>query len=142
LMGATRHSDFHPTVSLKAPRDRFAQRCSTLLESVHLSPIPVMQVLGGKRAIPDDETVLNAPNIIASRDDASAIIAGLQAARHDLTKDIRVRALLDAAIPGVETNMDDLTWTTAVAELAAGSIGHFPPEDLGGAWISPQWIEE
>lgn len=142
LYGAVEHSDFHPTVSLQAPRDRFARRTATVLERVYTSPIPVMQILGKDRPIPANDIVQSAPNTVPSRNDATLIVEGLRSSRHDGSDDLRIRSLLETAIPRPDTEVSDLTWTSAIAELAAASINHFPADDLIEAWIEPVWIDE
>lgn len=142
LMGAERHSDFHPTVSLQAPRDRFAQRTATVLESVYISSVPVMDLLGKRRGISVEQEVSSAPDMVPSRTDAVSIIEGLRHGRYDQTESRRVRALLEAAIRRPDARISDLGWSEAMADLAASSIPHFPPEDLGGAWAFHTWVDE
>lgn len=142
MYGASKHSDFHPTVSLQAPRDRFAQRTATVLESVYTSPIPIMQVLGKSLPIPADEMVRNAPIVASPRTHAALIVDGLRAGRHDNSDDLRIRAFLETAIPRPSVQVNDLAWSNAIAELAAASIGQFPADDLVDAWIAPTWLDE
>jgi spermidine synthase len=139
LTGAEIHSDFYPTVSLKAPRDRYTQQSATVLDSVYRSGFPVTEVLSGVGIPTRSAPISRDPTKHDRQAEAGAIVDGLRGrdARQAPASDLA--AWTSAALAGPSVAVDDLAWTDGVALLASRSIGALPPEDLEGAWISPVW---
>lgn len=138
------HSDFYPTVSLEAPRSRFANEHSFTLQGLVINGMPVLDVLEGRRPPASDAITVDtfsgfAQAVALARDIAIAMRGqgdGPLQVRDPGVAD-RLRDLLQLRL-GTEPEFSR-RWYSAVTSLAENSIGLLPAEELEGVWISPVW---
>lgn len=139
MMNAKGHSDFYPTVSLQAPRDRFSRRSAELLGDVFNSPIPVMQVLGDKPEIPLRLPLSSDINSDVTRHAiALQISEALRSGRADLAESFDAQAILAIAL-NRSSQQSHKVWSEAVAKLATLSLTALAPEDMQGVWVDATW---
>jgi len=147
LYGVEPHSDFYPTVSLRAPKSRFMDDRATLLLRAALNGMPLLDFLIGREPVRAAAAVeVSMFSIFSVRHRlASEIVSSVKAgsispllAEHSPTDAKNLQSLLElSAQPG-----DDLwlrAWSGAATEVAAATLGILPREDLDGLWIQPRW---
>ena len=150
MTGAAPHSDFFPTVSLRAPKTRFKRISSTFLPGLVTNGLPVLDILDCR--IPISRSVDVAPTLYSSfsdtRDMAVALVASAEAGRvsGDLQRDfpqlvVGMQALLLSS-RDVAHQPDGLkAWSSQVATFARQTIGLLPAEDLQDVWVFPSWLQ-
>jgi len=146
LSGAAVHDDFHPTVSLQAPRARFRGDSAIWLHALAKSGLPVLEVTDNWRvprvasgmdtASVDDMVRLP---VVANRlaesmrtGQTSGISGDYQALAAQITV---LRQLSSQPVP--EADVDN--WLVAATHVAELTLAHLAFEDQGGMWLEPQW---
>lgn len=148
LYGAVPHSDFHPTVSLNAPRARFVGASVQSITNLTRAGLPVLEITGGRVPAAVSEKVDLRTDGIGARDHWTARFvrdallqgdfAALAKSEPEVAKQVEVlRRLSVGRVPDDQVD----TWLTAVAVASDFSIGYLPAGDHGGIWINPQWID-
>lgn len=149
LNGAKAHSDFHPLVSLNAPRTRFRNDRAITLQELVVNGMPVLDILEGRAP----------PAVGTFSQDRISMFARLYGVAAALQETLRSGELspqlLDDAdaspyVQSVETlfnlagkplrETDLRRWSQALAIMADGSLGLLPVQDQHGVWIEPAWI--
>lgn len=149
MMAGQPHSDFHPIVSLQAPRSRFRRDNAATFLQLSLIGAPVLDMLGERRLYPEQQLSL--------RDRFSPIIAKMEIARR-LQRAMAVgRAtpeLLELA-PAAASSLDTLLvmtanpdlsaggllrWSLALADVADHTLGILTSEEARAVWTPPQWL--
>ncbi len=132
------NSDFHPILSLEAPRARFRRERATLFESITTADIPLVEVIAGIAMAP-----AVAPAPMLPRGVALAKARAIAAA---LTSTSRDEATLPAA--GSVATLDEIgacekrsvrASIDALTDLAGATIPYLPAQGLEGVWIDPAW---
>lgn len=149
LNGAEPHTDFHPVVSLNAPRTRFRNDRATTLQELVSNGMPVLDMLEG-RAPPAVGSFR--PDRVSLFAQQYGLAAALQSALREgelppgLLADNTARAyvssletVFNARRLGVRSS-DLPHWSQALATLADVSLGLLPAADQQGVWIDPAWI--
>ena len=144
------HSDFHPRVSLQAPRTRFRGDRAETLQRLADNGLPVLDLLEGRQPPPAeaDIPVLRGHGLLQARQRAIALAIALRTGRHDSEFGTRQRDL-PAAEPRLQALLglsrgpvrDPATWAEAASATAMATLGHLPAADLHGVWIAPEWID-
>lgn len=146
LSGAGIHDDFHPTVSLQAPRARFRGDSAAWVHSLVRTGLPVLEVTddwrvprlgsGMSTRAPDD--MVRLPLVASQLADAmrtgetSAISADYQG----LSAQVTVLRQLSAT-PVAQADVDN--WLVAATTVAEHTLAHLAFEDQGGMWLEPAW---
>ncbi len=144
------HSDFHPVVSLQAPRTRFRRDRADTLQRLADNGLPVLDLMEGRQPPPasEDIPILRGHSLLQARERAIALAGALREGQH--TSELRRRTI---DTPPAETELqallalsrgavdDPVTWAHAASSVAMATLGHLPPEDLGGVWLQPAWID-
>ena len=148
LYGAEPHSDFHPTVSLNAPRARFTGASVQSITNLTRAGLPVLEITGGRVPAAVSENVDLRTDGIGARDHWTARFvrdallqgdfAALAKSEPDVARQVEVlRRLSVGRVPDDQVD----AWLTAVAVASDFSIGYLPAGDHAGVWINPEWID-
>lgn len=146
-LNAPVHSDWNPTVALRAPAARFRGDDSETLQWLVDNGMPVLDMLDGRRPPPADADIqpLGEHRFSLAHHDAVALTAAMRSVAtsgldiHDEDRLMHLEALF--TLSGRE-RVDNLrVWSEALATIAEASLGLLPTEDLEGAWINPAWIK-
>lgn len=147
LFGATPHSDFHPVVSLQAPRDRFQGRSVSSFSNLQAVGMPVLEAIGVTAPPVDSPEVrytLTSPGAMAYWN-ARFVRAMMQGETWDgppiepELKEQVERLLGLSSSPVAEADIPD--WLGAVSIAADYSVGYFSPAGHGPTWVEPEWIQ-
>lgn len=148
LYGVEPHSDFHPVVSLRAPRARFLGREATSLANVASAGLPVLELTGGRGPMLDSHIVSPLAGQRGATDYWNALYlreallenrsGRLQAVSPDAVSHVR---FLKSTEDGPVTAEYLFDWLTAVSVAAELSIAFLRPVDQAGLWINPQWVQ-
>ncbi|MFY2762430.1 spermine synthase, partial [Arenimonas sp. MALMAid1274] len=148
LNGATPHDDFHPTVSLQAPRSRFKGEASWQLLTLVSSGLPVLEMTDGRLpppALPAITPVLTSDLVDLHRQ-ALLVREVLRQGPDDELRRVNPEfsASIDrlAQLSAAPLEGEDLVaWLDIVSALAEASLAHLPAADHAGVWIDPAWID-
>lgn len=147
LAGAEVHDDFHPTVSLQAPRARFRGDSAIWLHSLAKSGLPVLEVtdnwrvprLSSGMTTRGNDDMVRLP-VVANRvaeamrsGETSAISAEYQALAAQSTV---LRQLSGQPVAAADVD----NWLVAATNIAEHSLAHLALEDQGGMWLEPAWF--
>jgi len=144
------HSDFHPVVSLEAPRTRFRGDRADTLQRLADNGLPVLDLLEGRRLPPASVRVAALPGhgLLLARERAIDLVEALRGGHHASALTLRERDLPAAKadlqlLLGLSHGVvdDPATWIPAASAVAGATLGHLPAADLRGAWIEPAWID-
>jgi predicted membrane-bound spermidine synthase len=151
LNRAKPHSDFHPLVSLNAPRTRFRRDTALMLQELVVNGMPVLDILEGRSPPGVGSFTPDRINVMARR---YRIAAALQTAFRagelvpELVQDADARVYVPSMETLVNLNRRSLVegdlprWSQALAFVADGSLGLLPVQDQHGVWIEPAWISD
>ena len=147
--GARVHSDYHPTVALRAPATRFRGDFSETLQLLVDNGLPVLDLLEGRQPLAADATVSAFGDHRFTLAHAGAVdIARAMSRQVATTGEERIadgeQALRWEALMAMSRQQpvaDVALWAEVASALAEASIGLLPASDLQGAWIDPTWID-
>lgn len=149
LAGVPVHDDFHPTVSLQAPKARFRGDAAVWLQGLVTTGLPVLEITDGWQvprpgqgmSVGSSDDMVRLP-VIASRvaeamrsGDTASISGDYQA----LAAQVTVLRQLSAQ-PVSEADLDN--WLVAATSVAELTLAHLHREDQEGMWINPPWYVE
>lgn len=146
LGGAVPHDDFHPVVSLQAPKARFKGETASHLLTLLSSGMPVLEMTDGRKPVPLSRPVAYfRSDAVELRRDASfnrdALLDGVPAAPAPEYKEVAAELRQLRRLSSAPVEPSDLSaWLQAVGPAAERSIAQLPAEDHRGVWISPTWI--
>lgn len=149
MVGVAPHSDYFPTVSLRAPKTRFMSAQSDFLTSLAAHGLPLLDVLECRRPLPLSQGLIDVGHSLFSRRRAAAAsfvdtMRQDRSADHAAPNDPRqvelAQLVLFQSRSQLRTELEFLRWSSRVALLAANTLGHLAAEDLQGLWIEPQWV--
>lgn len=153
LTGAIPHSDYFPTVSLLAPKARFMQSSSVLLQDLVVNGMPVLDILDCRvppsmgRALPVSASSRFSLAHAAAAATTQAVVMGDKSSMQALAK--RAPQLAEGALDLLSTTqrlIEDHSelerWSAEVAGFARVTIGLLPAEDHGDSWIAPAWVPD
>jgi len=144
------HTDFHPSVALRAPLTRFRGDRADTLQRLADNGLPVLDILEGRSPPPASTAIpsMQGHGLTLMRARALRLADALRAGHHrsELSRrerdaplpDAQLQALLGTSAGAVD---DPATWLAAASAVAAATIGHLPASDLEGVWIDPAWID-
>lgn len=146
--GQSAHSDFLPTLALRAPQARFTGRSSDLLQSLIAHGLPIRELLGcGTPLAPADWP----GGALGSRQRqrywlAGELLRGLRegAASPALLREMPAYAASLEALLALSQRIDRSSlplWSYELAVVAGASLGPLPADQLIGAWIEPNWLD-
>ncbi|KFL35885.1 hypothetical protein [Arenimonas donghaensis] len=145
MTGVPAHDDFHPVVSLQAPRARFKNRSADWLLRLETAGLPLLETIAGRRTVPADLVLTEAEGSLSLRlaQEGRRIRAAmtgepLPGAFHEpsLADAGRELRLLSGAGIGQQ---DEGRWLAAAAQVAEATLSGLSPSDLDGLWIDPVW---
>jgi predicted membrane-bound spermidine synthase len=145
LTGAPPHTDFHPTVALKAPQDRFMQRRAALLYDLVRSGYPVLRVLECREPLPLSSVRVPDPfhSVATTSDVAIEVFRGLEAGQptdrlrqEEPALSAALRQVLAVAAHGAP---EDLGLRDSLAQLATATLGGMPAAELRVVWDTRAW---
>ncbi len=147
LHGSVPHSDYHPVVSLNAPRARFVGASVQSISALTRAGLPVLELTGGRRAAAISENIDLVTDGFGARDHwvARFIADGL---RRGEFKDIeRLEPKVAEHVVALErmsskrVTADELNaWLVSASVCADYSLGYLPAVDHVGVWTTPDWI--
>jgi len=149
MTAASPHSDFFPTVSLRAPKTRFMKVSSRFLPDLVTNGLPVLDILDCR--VPMGRSANVEPALYSAfsdaRDMALALVRSVESGgisdelRNDFPQLVAgTRALLHSS-EALAQRPDDLKeWSAQLATLARQTIGLLPAEDLHAVWVNPSWL--
>jgi hypothetical protein len=149
-MHAKANDDFHPHLSLDAPRTRFRGDRALTLQRLAESGLPILDLMEGRRPPGAEINITEMPGhrLTEMRARALRLAASMRSARHDSAEALREREAaapelaLQALLGSSHGQVRDLSsWSEAVAEIATATLGPLPPKDQRGVWIGPGWID-
>ncbi|MFY2765304.1 spermine synthase, partial [Arenimonas sp. MALMAid1274] len=146
LFGTAPHDDFHPTVSLQAPRSRFRGDSAGSLQLLVQSGIPVLEMTDAwvpPRASSGMNLTRNDQMVTLPRDAARIAAAMRSGDFADVASDYQplaaqgfvFRSLSGAPVPEAQV----VNWMTSASAIAELTLAHLAVEDQGGMWIGPAW---
>jgi predicted membrane-bound spermidine synthase len=132
------NSDFHPILSLEAPRSRFRKQRATLFVSIASADLPLIEVAGG---IAPEQAVAATPVLMRGNALAKArkIAAALTGAPRDPEAPPALANLATLDDIGSCGNVSVRASVDALTETAGATIPYLPAESLKGVWIDPAW---
>lgn len=145
LTGAQPHTDFHPTVALKAPQDRFMQRRARLMYDLVRGGYPVLRVLECREPLPLTATRLPDPfdSVATTSDVAIEVFRAFEAGQpterlrqRDPALAAALRQVLAVAAHGAP---EDAGLRDALALLATATLGGLPDAELRALWETRAW---
>jgi predicted membrane-bound spermidine synthase len=148
LYGIEAHSDFYPTVSLRAPKSRFIDDRATLLLRSAINGMPLLDFLIGRTPLRADADVeVSAFSVFSVRHRiASEVVASARAGsispllvEHSPADAKSLEALLELSAQPGDDDAWLRAWSTAASEVASATLGLLPSEDLQELWIQPRW---
>ena len=149
LIGVHSHSDYFPTVSLRAPKTRFMNSRSDFLTSLVGNGMPVLDVLECRQPLPLSKGLVNVQHSLFSsrRAMAAALVDAVAAQRQFDELDQRTpggielaqAAIIQSRLP-LASEQAFRRWSRTMATLSANTIGHLAAEDLASLWIDPSWV--
>lgn len=146
LYGAPPHSDFYPEVSLKAPRSRYMGMSVQVIPALMNSGLPVLEITAGVRPAGSRDGVQAGNDQAGARNHwiARSVVSRLQGQENALeTLEPEVAKQVDALLKQAASGYtDQAQWLASAVVAADYSIGYLPEEDLGGAWVLPEWSGE
>jgi len=143
LQNAKPHSDFYPTVSLFAPRQRFIGSHAGLLMRLAIEGMPLLRVLDCQQNWPSTEKVRLAPNhpLLSARQEALWAAERFSGHGPGQAHGEGLSRLVDALRlqrePGVPTDGEALM--TYAANLANAVLAHVPAEEQQALWDPMAW---
>ncbi len=150
VAGADGNSDYHPTLSLEAPRSRFMSDTATFLHILTDNGLPLLDMLDEHRSVscsvylkPSNISRFQrrhtlACEIVKNFNNKTFRMANLENARPDIAK------IIDLTLQNSTSTISDgklLEWSGGLSELARLSIGALPASDLGNVWLDPAWLQ-
>ena len=136
------NSDFHPILSLEAPRARFRSTLAETFVGLPTADLPFVELLG-KQALPEaDLTLAQSYPRTTYRNMAKLIVR----ARGDkdpqgITADLRLKmGFLREQIGRCRSREDVKTQLSVLRQMAAETIPYLRPQEMQGLWIKPDWI--
>ncbi len=144
------HTDFHPSVALRAPLTRFRGDRADTLQRLADNGLPVLDILEGRTppAIAAAIPVMQGHGLTLLHARAVRLAQALRSGHHATAlsrrdrdaplPDAQLQALLGTSAGAVD---DPATWMAAATAVAQATIGHLPASDLEGVWIDPAWID-
>lgn len=147
LAGAEPHSDFHPTVSLQAPKARFMGSAARRMLDLSVLGMPLLEMTTGSAPTPLDLPVQYTSESIGAQ--VHWIAGGVRASLLD-ANDTVLSAIEPALLPRVHRlrelsrqpqEGDAHEWLTEAGLVAEQSLGHLRAADSEGLWIDPTWID-
>lgn len=145
LTGARPHTDFHPTVALKAPRDRFMQRRAGLLYDLVRGGYPVLRVLECREPLPLTSIRLPDPfDSVATTSDVAIEVfrsfeAGKPTDRLRQQEPALAAALRQVMAVAAHGAPEDAGLREALAALATATLGGLPDTELRTLWDTRAW---
>ncbi len=149
MQGATPHSDYYPTVSLQAPRARFMQQHSELLQQLVLNGMPVLDLLDCRMPPGRDAGLARVEASPFSRAhhlaqraidtfDPAVPLGPVRDQSVGVANQARLLRSSSADLAGDPAAL--AAWSSALAAMAEATIGHLPPADLAAVWQTPTWL--
>lgn len=143
LQGVTPHSDFYPTVSLQAPRERFSASRADLLQRLAADGMPVLQVLECRRPVAADTKVVYDPDhpLLRARQEALWAAERLAGRGPGQTYGGGLTRLVDGLRLQRErsTTLDAQAVVVYAANLAQAALAHMPAADQQALWDPAAW---
>lgn len=148
LHGAEPHSDYHPVVSLNAPRARFVGSSVQSISALTRAGLPVLELTGGRRAAAISENIDLLTDGVGARDHWIARFVGDGLRGGDLANIERMEPSIVAHVGSLaklssqRVAQDALNdWLVSVSVCADYSLGYLPASDHAGVWLEPDWID-
>ena len=148
LVGARPHSDYYPTVSLEAPKARFARRNADFLLYLPDNGMPVLDMLGERVPPPAQQPVADVGYTTVSE------ARQLAMAMRESLRNGQVNPLLAERWPyvakaahrlfllskGQIASRDLGEWSQALSVVSESITGLLPREDVAEVFVDPQWL--
>ncbi|MET0290078.1 MAG: fused MFS/spermidine synthase, partial [Pseudoxanthomonas sp.] len=144
------NDDFHPRLSLEAPRTRFRGDRALALQRMAESGLPILDLMEGHRPPRADVKIPEMPGhrLTEMRTRALRLASSMRTAWHQSEETTRTRdtaapeLALQALLGSSSGLVKDLpTWSEAAADIAAATLGPLAAQDQRGVWIGPGWID-
>jgi spermidine synthase len=138
------NSDFHPILSLEAPKARFMSVNARNIQGLSIADLPLLQNVGIESAAGNAQRVRTAQFFERARKttEAAAIAAAMSAdgnAQQSPADSIGDISFLRQY--GLDcNNYDEAAVVGAIQRVAADTIPFLDRDSLQGLWISPQWM--
>lgn len=148
LSGVPAHDDFHPVISLEAPKARFKNSSATWMLQLQQAGLPVLELTSGRTPIPSARP-------LADVEGSAAVRSALNA------RQVRSRFVGEGGHAGVEDEalaaaVEDLRrlsgaslsdeqvdeWFDAAFEVSEATLSELTAEDAVGLWIEPVWLAD
>lgn len=145
MAGVGPYDDFHPVVSLNAPRARFKKLSADWMLRLESSGLPVLETIAGAKAIPgggvltDVEGGLSISLALEARRARAAMLG------EPMVGKITEPGLVEAIDELVTLSANDIStkdegkWFAAAAKVAESTLAELTPADAEGLWIEPMW---
>ena len=145
MTGVSPHDDFHPVVSLQAPRARFKNTSADWILRLETAGLPILETVAGRRTVAADivltdvEGSLSLQNALEGRRVRAVMVGGEESGQIDEL------ALLEATrelrlLSGAEiAQRDEGRWLIAASKVAESTLAEFSSEDAEELWIDPVW---
>ncbi|MAL03861.1 MAG: spermine synthase [Arenimonas sp.] len=145
LAGVPPHDDFHPVVSLQAPKARFKAMSADWTAVLEGTGLPVLAMHTDRHDVDAAALAPNSQGNLSAQRMADALLArsfltgqGSDAGPQAAGLKMAVDDLADSADaePSPERT---LAWLAAVSHLAESTLAYLSPADSEGLWIEPVW---
>ena len=146
LFNAVPHSDYHPTVSLRAPRDRFMNQRSMLLTDLVRAGYPILNILSCRKNPADDIDLLPesfesiASTVITARHVRAALETGEVEQNLYVEKPIIAMALRSVIATAKFGAPSDQDFESSLAILGSATLSGLPRNSLRSLWAERRWL--
>lgn len=147
MTGVEPHDDFHPVVSLQAPRARFKNSSADWLLRLESGGLPLLETIAGRRTVPADALLTEAEGSLSLLLAQEGRRARAAMTGEPLPGKIHELSLLDAAnelrqLSGTDiAQRDEGRWLIAASKVAEATLSEFSPAEAEGLWINPDWYQ-
>jgi hypothetical protein len=138
------NSDFHPFLTLEAPKARFSGHSARAIQMLPIADLPILEGIGGLDSVgPSSQIGWTLYYLRTQRIADAAVIAAALAGRatdKPVPVDASPYIALLRAYGADCAGQDSPAALDAIHRLAARTIPFLDPDELRGAWIEPAWL--
>ena len=139
------NSDFHPILSLEAPRARFIGERANVFMDLAMADLPYREVIGGlsppdPARIADTRGLLFTSKVHRAARIAKALETGAAVPAQDANAAGPTLALLRETVAECRPGSDPTVAMSTLADIAAQTLPYLDPAAREVTWIAPTWI--
>lgn len=138
------NSDFHPILTLEAPKARFGGLNARGIQTLPLADLPLLEGLGGLEPVGPSSQIEVTPFYLRTHRIADAALIAAALAEHGTDNALPIDASADVALLrayGTDCRgYAHAATIDAIQRLSARTIPYLDADELRGAWIERAWL--